>query len=272
MISGGENDPFTDAVFWYKPEDNGATPGEGGYTDYFFGNGERGDVTFSRLVLVQWNGGTEPPYTADLPEPGTTFRIVLSPLPTPTPSAPNNGSFTSIFGTELYWSSSLSDFQVQIDTSPDFLTPVVDAIGSGAFGFAFEQPEADQTYYWRVRAVALPGDIYSDWSETWQFTPLVSGVSADAEVAIPDAFQVDGNYPNPFSTVTRIRYALPSPAPVRLEIFDVLGRDVALIVDENQEAGWHDAVFTSDALPAGLYIYRITAGSFTETRTMVLIR
>ncbi|MFK7846092.1 MAG: T9SS type A sorting domain-containing protein [Rhodothermales bacterium] len=74
--SGGLNDPYTDWVYFYKPEDNGATPGEQGYTDFFFGTGDVGDRTFSRQVLLNWNGGEVPPYDADLPEPGTIFRYI----------------------------------------------------------------------------------------------------------------------------------------------------------------------------------------------------
>ena len=270
-ISGGQNDPFTDFVFWYKPKDNGASPGEQGYTNYFFGDGELGELTFSRLVLVQWNGGETPLYTADLPEAGSIFRIVLDPFPTPIPSAPNDGAFTSIFGTELFWTSAFDGYQIQIDTSPTFAAPIVDTTGTANLGFAFEEPVANQTYFWRVRAAARPGAIFSEWSEIRQFTPIVSGVTTEPELPLPESLTVDGNYPNPFQLNTTIRYALPEPLPVRIDVFDVLGRRVATVLDETQNAGWHEAIFSADALPAGLYIYRISAGPFSDTNTMIHI-
>jgi hypothetical protein len=76
-VSGGDNDPYTDWIYYYKPEDNGAAPGEQGYIDFFFGTADVGDRTFSRQVIVNWNGGTAPgPFDADLPEPGTVFRYI----------------------------------------------------------------------------------------------------------------------------------------------------------------------------------------------------
>jgi hypothetical protein len=73
-VSGGTNDPYSDWVYWYKPEDNGASPGEQGYQDFFFGAASNGDRTFSRQVLVNWNGGSAKPYDADMVETGTVIQ------------------------------------------------------------------------------------------------------------------------------------------------------------------------------------------------------
>ena len=73
-ISGGADDPFTDYVYWYRPEDT--TPGQAGYESYFFGPGDVTDEIMARTVLVVHNGGTAPPYDPAMPEPGTIFRIV----------------------------------------------------------------------------------------------------------------------------------------------------------------------------------------------------
>lgn len=75
-VSGGDNDPYSDWIYMYKPQDNGAAPGEQGYVNFFFGDEGTGDRTFSRQVLVNWNGGSERPYNAELPEIGTTFRYI----------------------------------------------------------------------------------------------------------------------------------------------------------------------------------------------------
>jgi hypothetical protein len=84
-ISGGTNDPMTDWIYMYKPEDNGASPGRDGYVNFFFGDEGTGDRTFSRLLLVNFNGGTYPDVNAELPEPGTVFKIV-----TKKPNAPGD--------------------------------------------------------------------------------------------------------------------------------------------------------------------------------------
>ncbi len=80
-VSGGVDDPFSDWIYWYLPEDGGAAPGEDGYNGYFFGDLGIGSEVIARTVLVNWNGGEAPPYVADLPETGTVFRIVTTKPP-----------------------------------------------------------------------------------------------------------------------------------------------------------------------------------------------
>jgi hypothetical protein len=74
-VSGGANDPYSDWIYLYNPQDDGATPGETGYEGFMFGPDSQGHRTFSRQVFVNWNGGTARPYNAELPEVGTVFRI-----------------------------------------------------------------------------------------------------------------------------------------------------------------------------------------------------
>lgn len=83
---------------------------------------------------------------------------------------------------------------------------------------------------------------------------------------------LDGAYPNPFNPQTTIRYALSEAAPVRLAIYDLLGREVALLVDGTQAAGTHEAVFEATGLPSGVYLYRIAAGTFAQTGRMTLMK
>ena len=93
---------------------------------------------------------------------------------------------------------------------------------------------------------------------------------------IPAAYALEGNYPNPFNPATTIRYALPEASAVRLEVFDVLGRRVALLVDGVQAAGTHAARFEASRLASGLYLYRLeaegAAARFAETGRMMLAK
>ena len=94
--------------------------------------------------------------------------------------------------------------------------------------------------------------------------------------ALPQGFALGQNYPNPFNPSTIIPYQLPTAAPVRLEVFNVLGQRVATLVDEERPAGFHAAVWDAtnaagQAVAAGVYMYRLTAGGEQHTRRMVLI-
>ena len=89
---------------------------------------------------------------------------------------------------------------------------------------------------------------------------------------VPEAYQLAANYPNPFNPTTTITFALPEAAPVRLTVYDVTGRVVARLIDEPKATGWHQVRFDAVGLPSGVYLYHIIAGSFVETRRMVLVK
>jgi hypothetical protein len=90
--------------------------------------------------------------------------------------------------------------------------------------------------------------------------------------SLPTEYELSSNYPNPFNPTTRIEYALPEPGLVVLEVYDTLGRLVATLVNESKEAGRHAVDFDATNLASGIYLYRIQAGSFTQTRTMMLVK
>lgn len=89
---------------------------------------------------------------------------------------------------------------------------------------------------------------------------------------IPDAFALRSNYPNPFSGATTLRYALPEAAHVRVEVYDILGRKVATVVDEEQTAGEKKVRFNATGLAPGVYVYRVEAGGRAEQGRMVLVK
>ncbi len=89
---------------------------------------------------------------------------------------------------------------------------------------------------------------------------------------IPARFALDQNYPNPFNPSTLIRYQLSQSGWVTLKVYDMLGREVTTLVNEYQEAGYKSVTASMNALPSGMYVYRITSGSFTDMKKMILLK
>jgi hypothetical protein len=92
--------------------------------------------------------------------------------------------------------------------------------------------------------------------------------------AVPASYSLSQNYPNPFNPETVISYQLPVSGKVRLSITDLLGREVALLVDEVQSAGTHSAKFsgTNSAVSSGVYFYKIQTENFTQVKKMLLMK
>jgi len=89
---------------------------------------------------------------------------------------------------------------------------------------------------------------------------------------LPVGFSLEQNYPNPFNPATVISYQLSSVTHVTLKVYDVLGRQVAIPVDQNQEAGAYIVRFNGTNLPSGVYFYRLSAGNQLITKKMLLLK
>ncbi len=94
---------------------------------------------------------------------------------------------------------------------------------------------------------------------------------------IPSSFNLFQNYPNPFNPNTKIRYTIPSVGTslmkfVQLKIYDILGREVTTLVNENQQPGNYEVTFNTTNLSSGVYLYKLTAGSFSATKKMILLK
>ncbi|WP_456427546.1 SdrD B-like domain-containing protein [Rhodocaloribacter sp.] len=98
------------------------------------------------------------------------------------------------------------------------------------------------------------------------------GGAGDALAGLPDTYELDQNYPNPFNPTTTIAFGLPEAGPVRLTVFDLLGRRVAVLADGWFEAGRHALPFNARNLAGGAYLYRLRTPGRTLTRTMVLMK
>lgn len=90
--------------------------------------------------------------------------------------------------------------------------------------------------------------------------------------AIPTSYTLQQNYPNPFNPSTSISYSLPQTGHVTLNVYDMLGRTVAILINDKIAAGQHSVRFDASKLPSGMYFYRLQAGDFVQTRQMTLVK
>jgi hypothetical protein len=106
------------------------------------------------------------------------------------------------------------------------------------------------------------------------FRAPISGLSTgvNEKNEFPNDFNLSQNYPNPFNPTTTISFSLPSKSYVSLKVFDALGREVSVLVSEEMTAGPYSKQWNANSLPSGVYFYRLQAGSFSETKKLILLR
>jgi uncharacterized repeat protein (TIGR01451 family) len=130
--------------------------------------------------------------------------------------------------------------------------------------------------------VKLRFRLYSDantvgqgwWIDDIKFTNYcraMLGVNSNNN-KIPDRFALEQNYPNPFNPATLIKFQLPKQTQVSIKVFDLLGREVAVLVNDVKQPGYYEIRFDGSSLASGMYFYKIEAGTFIETKKMVLIK
>jgi hypothetical protein len=115
------------------------------------------------------------------------------------------------------------------------------------------------TGYERVSALAMRGDIAVSVREL-------------SNAATPTEYALYQNYPNPFNPATIIEFALPKASFVTLKIYDLLGNEVATLVAEKLPVGKHQRVWEAKGLASGVYLYRLEAGEFVQTKKLILLR
>jgi hypothetical protein len=108
---------------------------------------------------------------------------------------------------------------------------------------------------------------YGNW-----ILKYVNGITDTEILPIPDEYVLKQNYPNPFNPTTTIEYSVPQSSYVTLKVFNVLGKEVATLVNGQNGAGRHKVNFDASTLNSGVYFYRIDADNFIDTKKMILLK
>ena len=199
------------------------------------------------------------------------LTVGADPLVAPTLVSPANGitnaSPTQRFvwrkgaaGVTKYWfelaADSLFLTQRTVDSTLTDSAKTVASLTNGA------------NYWWKVRVGNAAG--WSPFSSVWRLRISTTDVAHNTEQ--PEAFALHQNYPNPFNPSTVIQYALPARSHVVLSVYNMLGQLEATLVEGEKAAGYHEVRFDASGLPSGIYLYRLQAGTFIQTRKLALVR
>ncbi|MCX7797095.1 MAG: cohesin domain-containing protein [Melioribacter sp.] len=165
------------------------------------------------------------------------------------------------------------------------------------FIYRASDPDGDPVTF---RIVSGPGEISTNGYYLWAPTPSQAGrsfvlivevsdgsltaqsvrtikvsdvvVGLEEEAGVPKEYALMQNYPNPFNPVTTIRFALPKESHVKLSVYNILGQEVATLVNGNMSAGYHRVEFDASRLNTGMYIYKIEAGEYVSMKKMMYVK
>ncbi|NWG27494.1 MAG: T9SS type A sorting domain-containing protein [Ignavibacteriaceae bacterium] len=130
----------------------------------------------------------------------------------------------------------------------------------------------------QLNQTAAPNIVTKTFSRTgWVYYILIKDICSSTGIdegrnELPGEFQLYQNFPNPFNSSTKISWQTPVSSHQTLKIYDMLGNEVATLVNENRHAGRYEINFRSSDLVSGIYFYHLTAGAFVEAKKMILMK
>jgi hypothetical protein len=137
----------------------------------------------------------------------------------------------------------------------------------------YDPPPTDHA--WRISVINIPGDVNQQFTHNTNFTdiqwpPSLSVKKEDGVIA--DEYQLMQNYPNPFNPTTTIKFAISEQSFVTLKIFDVIGNEIATLINERLESGLYETTFNGINLNSGVYFYSLQTEKFIQTKKMILMK
>jgi len=150
---------------------------------------------------------------------------------------------------------------------------VIQHTTDGGSSWAQQSVPVNDQYGNRVYSIFFV-DAQNGWLTTsgTQICRYTGTTNVDDDINSVNEFKLEQNYPNPFNPSTSIHYTIGSSQFVRLKVYNVLGDEIVTLVDENKSAGSYQVDFNASSLTSGVYFYSLTAGSFTETKKLILIK
>ena len=146
------------------------------------------------------------------------------------------------------------------------------SMNNGAYWIAVDSGLVNRS----ISALAVSGTyLFAAIDSTvWRrpLSELITTSVGQSHTGLPKQYNLEQNYPNPFNPTTTITYALPQQSKVRLSIYNLLGQELLTLVDRSEEAGYKSVSFDASALSSGVYFYRLEAGSFLQTKKLVLVK
>ncbi len=179
--------------------------------------------------------------------------------------------------TILYWHPvpSASTYDLMLARALDFnpSSVIINAMGVNDTSYGVSGLSAYSLHFWKVRASNQYG--VSNWSDVWKFrTVNVTGVND--ELLTPTAYKLEQNYPNPFNPTTKIKFSIAEAGLVNIKIYNLLGQEVAELINQFMNPGTYDIEFNSSSIAggfsSGVYLYRIRINDFTASKKMILMK
>jgi hypothetical protein len=199
------------------------------------------------------------------------FTTVPVPPVPPALAAPPDSAVNLSLNTSVRWDTvaGAGAYHLQVSTSASFSANIVDDSTITSPTRLVGPLSLASTYYWRVRAKNDGG--FGVFSTARSFKTIRTTLVEQSSNGIPAEFSLGQNYPNPFNPTTVIQFALPKGSQVSLQVFDLLGREVATLVSQELGPGFFTVRWQA-AVPSGTYIYRLQAGEVVETKKMTLLK
>jgi hypothetical protein len=201
-----------------------------------------------------------------------SFETIAGSPTTPVLALPVNGAVGLPLLMPLVWyrSPMAVAYDIQLAEDSGFTSIVMNATSIPDTNYPIGALQPLKTYYWRVRALNTVDT--SSYSDAWSFTTTTSDAAGADWGGAPDRFGLDLNYPNPFNPTTQITFHLQRASRVTLTVYTLTGIEVERILDASLSAGTYATTWDAGARPSGVYLCRMTAGSFTAVRRLVLLK